>query len=66
MGCHLAVGANSFARKWFVPVGWANEFAPTRSLLLIENRATYGKRIVATLSRQLTQSYDKGEWGLWV
>ena len=30
MGCHLVVGANSFARKGFVPVGRANEFAPTR------------------------------------
>ena len=30
MGRHLAVGANSFARKWFVPVGRANKFAPTR------------------------------------
>lgn len=29
MGCHLAVGANSFARKGFVPVDRANEFAPT-------------------------------------
>ena len=60
MGRHLAV-ANSFARKWFVPSGRANEFAPTRSLLLIENRATYGKRIVATLSPQLPQCYDRGE-----
>lgn len=62
MGCHLAVGANSFARKWCVPVGRANEFAPTRGLLLIENRATYGERIGATLSRQLIQCYGKGEW----
>lgn len=58
MGCHLAVGANSFARKWFVPVSRANKFAPT----LEEARAVYGERIVATLSRQLTQHYDKGEW----
>lgn len=66
MGRHLAVGANSFARKWFVPVGRANEFAPTRSLLLEEGRAAYGERIVATLSQQLTRRYDRGEWELGV
>lgn len=59
MGCHLAVGANSFARKWFVPVGRANKLAPT----LEEARAVYGERIGATLSRQLPHSYDKSEWG---
>lgn len=32
MGRRLAVGANSFARKWFVPVDRANEFAPTKPL----------------------------------
>lgn len=66
MGCHLAVGANSFARKWFVPVGRANEFAPTHSSLLIEDRAAYGERIVATLSQQLIQSNVRCEWELGV
>lgn len=66
MGRHLAVGANSFARKWFVPVGRANEFAPTRSLLLEEDRVAYGERIVATLSQELTQYYGSGEWELGV
>ncbi|MDA8254888.1 MAG: DUF1016 N-terminal domain-containing protein [Betaproteobacteria bacterium] len=31
-----------------------------KDLLLEEERAAYGERIVATLSRQLTQSYGKG------
>lgn len=59
MGRHLAVGANSFARKWFVPVDRANEFAPTRSLLLIENRAAYGERIVHALRAQLSWTHFK-------
>lgn len=62
MGRHLAVGANSFARKGFVPVGRANEFAPT----LEEVRAVYAERIVATVSCKLTQSNDRGEWELGV
>lgn len=30
-----------------------------------EDRAVYDERIGATLSQQLTQSNDKGEWELW-
>lgn len=58
MGCRLAVGANSFARKWFEPVGRANEFAPTTA----EARAVYDERIAATLSQQLARYYNRGEW----
>lgn len=58
MGQHLAVGANSFARKWFVPVSRANKFAPTTA----EARAVHDERIGATLSQELVRCYDRGEW----
>jgi hypothetical protein len=76
MGCHLVVGANSFARKWFVPIARANKFAPTDPLteefkivhaLLTWKSATlaaYSKHIVATLSRELTPPCGWGEWEL--
>lgn len=51
MGRHLAVAANSFARKWFVPVGWANEFAPTTE----DACAVCDGRIVHALHAQLRQ-----------
>lgn len=79
MGCHLVVGANLFARKWFVPVALANKFAPTcpipegvkrvhpvHALLTWKSStiAAYSKHIVATLSQQLTPPYGCGKWEL--
>jgi hypothetical protein len=72
MGCHLAVGANSFAQKWFAPIARANKFAPTDPLteehaLFTWKSATlaaYSKQIIATLSRELTPPCGWGEWEL--
>lgn len=60
MGRRLAVGANSFARKGFVPVDRANEFAPTAE----EARAVYDERIVATVPQELARYHNRGEWEL--